>query len=68
MTANAATARIHCRPDIKPETRAALIEMMRLALKQFAKYEGPFTVEIIPDREGILEDFNREYSSFGTGQ
>ena len=54
---NTATARIHSRPEIKPETAAALIEMMRLGLKQFADYEGPLTVEIIPEREAFFETY-----------
>lgn len=50
-----ATARIHCRPEIKPETQAALIEMMRVALKQFKNYEGPVEVEIIANGDLFYE-------------
>ena len=40
-----------CRPQqLRPETRHALIEMMRLALKQHAGHDGPVEVNLLPDR------------------
>lgn len=45
------TARVHVSPAIDPKTVAALTEMMTHAAKQFANYEGPITIEILPNPE-----------------
>lgn len=45
------TATMHVSPAIDPKTVAALTEMMTLAAKQFAGYEGPITIEILPNPE-----------------
>ncbi|MEQ1644260.1 MAG: hypothetical protein ABL959_12505 [Pyrinomonadaceae bacterium] len=55
------TARMHVSPRIDPKTVVALTEMMTLAAKQFAGYEGPITIEIIPDREPEIRKYNEEF-------
>lgn len=42
---------------MRAETAKALIEMMRLAAKQFANYDGPVIVTICPDREDQWREF-----------
>lgn len=58
---NKATARMHVSPAIDPKTVVALTEMITLAAKQFANYEGPITIEILPNPEPELRAANEEF-------
>jgi len=52
-----------CRPQqLRPETRHALIEMMRLAVKQHTGHTGPVEVNLLPDRDSGQPD--SEISNF----